>query len=433
MDLLNAASSRARFAGDSAKMTSLDTRFKALGQNISKFGAGVSSIVKENLARAGEGLGNAATAINDTTLAMLDNKDAAVLQELWEPSENCSVCRDCQLQFIAPVRTKHHCRGCGSVYCQSCLAEVEIDSSSVSRGVARKLDVKEPSTVKLCKGCVRGDAPGEEICNQVLTLLQAASKKSKSKGGTSSLAEARARALNKTSSAGGGSSSYHDSSSAAKRTAENNSKEKSALERLGTTLGDTLGVLAPSDDQPSTHIQLSRGVEYGGGRGSEPPLAGYFELTNKSRKVVAVKLLVKGGNPLFEAARPSYTAVAPGESVNGHFSSAQEGLELIVLTGNPHALGSPLSIDTRKPNAHVDRISDAAKIPQFKEFNMFRMTCTKANCLLKVKDGGIVEARVGDSVGRIGIFAKLQGKRWRKGELDYNTNISAVHPIKKAL
>ena len=86
-----------------------------------------------------------------------------------------------------------------------------------------------------------------------------------------------------------------------------------------------------------------------------------------------------------------------------------------------------------KPNAHVDRISDAAKIPQFKEFNMFRMTCTKANCLLKVKDGGIVEARVGDSVGRIGIFAKLQGKRWRKGELDYNTNISAVHPIKKAL
>jgi hypothetical protein len=415
-------------------MATLDSRFKAIGENLGKLGASVTSAVKENLARAGEGLGNAATALNDNALAILDNKDAAVLKELWEPSENCSVCRDCQLQFIAPVRTKHHCRGCGSVYCQSCLSDIEINASSVSREVARKLDVKEPSTVKLCKGCIRGDSPGEEICGQVLGLLQAAARKSKSKGG-SSLAEARARALNKTSSAGGGSSSYHDTASVAKRTTEANSKEKTALARLGTTLGDTLGILAPTDDQPSTHIQLSRGIAYGGGRGdgSEPPLAGYFELTNKSRKVVAVKLLVKGGNPLFEAARPSYTAIAPGESVNGHFSSAQEGLELIVLTGNPHAIGSPLSVDTRKPNAHVDRISDAAKIPQFKEFNMFRMTCTKANCLLKVKEGGIVEARVGDSVGRIGVFAKLQGKRWRKGELDYNTNISAVHPIKKEL
>jgi len=278
---------------------------------------------------------------------------------------------------------------------------------------------------------VRGECPGREIKEQVTKSLEEAIKKA-SKRSTSTLAAARekAAASAQTTNTNAG---YHQltAKDALQKTEQARTKTKSGIEKLVSSIGDTLGVLAPGKDVPSEPIDLSRGCMYGGGRGGgvTPPISGYFEYTNKSKELCCVKLVVRGGNPVFEFARPSFIVVPPGESVSASFDISQEQLELLVLFYNPHSFEHSAVWDTRSGVA-ADRISLCAQVARFQSCKAYKINGKERNVLLKYKGSGLVECRRGDSLGRIGLLAKLSGKRWVKGELDYDCNIASINEIK---
>jgi len=62
---------------------------------------------------------------------------------------------------------------------------------------------------------------------------------------------------------------------------------------------------------------------------------------------------------------------------------------------------------------------------------MFSIPSKSKNVLLKYKGAGRVEPRNGNSVSRIGLFARLQGKRFATSKIDYSTNVNAVNLLKK--
>lgn len=77
---------------------------------------------------------------------------------LWEEDEHVTACRDCGKQFTVILR-KHHCRGCGGIYCENCTLN----------NVFLKPDAEEP--VRACAGCRRGETPGEAIKAMIERIL----------------------------------------------------------------------------------------------------------------------------------------------------------------------------------------------------------------------------------------------------------------------
>lgn len=67
-------------------------------------------------------------------------------------------CRDCRTAFSISLR-KHHCRGCGGIFCEDCCPP----------GV-RLPPHDEP--IRACFGCQRGETPGEDIVRLVTTLIE---------------------------------------------------------------------------------------------------------------------------------------------------------------------------------------------------------------------------------------------------------------------
>lgn len=63
-------------------------------------------------------------------------------------------CRECGTQFTVVVR-RHHCRGCGGIYCENCLANTITINEASERG---------------CGGCFIGATPGETIKELAKTL-----------------------------------------------------------------------------------------------------------------------------------------------------------------------------------------------------------------------------------------------------------------------
>lgn len=396
--------------------------FSKVGESVTKLGANI----KANLTSAGSMI---QSKIQETSMVLTEN-ESHFYQELWEQNENCPNCRSCKAPFIAPIRTKHHCRHCASLYCIDCLILTEVNENSVSKA-AGKITETSSCEIKICLGCLRGESPGPEIREHVLSALQAAIKKKTKRPNT--LTEAREKAATKGNNA---SAQFHEAAAAQakQKHLDAQPKEKSALEKFGYSIGDSLGVLGPSEEQASSQLPLGRGVLYGKGIGETPPICGYFEFTNKSSQVCCIKLLVRGGNTLFEVPRPSYWAIPPHETVNATFEGSQQQLELLVLFNNPVSPEGSMVFDTRARGwggaPSPDKISPCAQVGKFLSYKMFKLNCENANCLLKYKGNGVVETRRGDGVGRIGLFAKLSGKRWAKGEIDYNTNISSVFEMK---
>lgn len=76
---------------------------------------------------------------------------------LWEDDDAVSNCRGCESLFTVSLR-KHHCRGCGGVFCDRCCDPF----------VSLRPD-HEP--VRACFGCERGETPGEQIVQLVKTVL----------------------------------------------------------------------------------------------------------------------------------------------------------------------------------------------------------------------------------------------------------------------
>ena len=84
---------------------------------------------------------------------------------LWEEDEIVSNCRDCESVFTVSLR-KHHCRGCGGIFCEDCTDP----HTTLAAG---------QEAVRACFGCQRGETPGHEVVNLVQTILG-----KREKGGT---------------------------------------------------------------------------------------------------------------------------------------------------------------------------------------------------------------------------------------------------------
>ena len=402
--------------------------FGKMKSGLFSLGGNVQSLVGGHLSTATNLLTNT---MSDLDLGFEEGPEN--YRELWEPNEVVAACRQCALNFVPPVRTKHHCRYCAGVFCMDCLMTLDIDASSVTRQAALVCDTKD-AQIKICGGCARGECPGQTIKDKILLALQEAEKKKVKRPNNLAAAREKAALTAKTTSLG---TAYHETAAREelKKQQALQPRAKTSIEKLATSIGDKLGILG-AENVNSAPIELQRGAIFVGGKsGADAPLAGYFELCNKSSEMIAVKLLVRGGNSVFEIPRPSYQAVPPGGIVSAEFSEAQEQMELMVLFANPNAISSSMVFDTRAKgftgaDISVDRISPCAQVGKFAECRMWKINARASNALLKCKTGGFVECRRGDSVGRIGLIAKLAGKRWVKGEIDYNTNISSVNELK---
>lgn len=77
---------------------------------------------------------------------------------LWEEDDSVQNCRDCNSKFTVSLR-KHHCRGCGGIYCENCSSpDVTLKANSQS--------------VRACVFCQRGETPGENIVRLIQTAIE---------------------------------------------------------------------------------------------------------------------------------------------------------------------------------------------------------------------------------------------------------------------
>ena len=124
------------------------------------------------------------------------------------------------------------------------------------------------------------------------------------------------------------------------------------------------------------------------------------------------------------------SVVLPGAYIHGTIDdNAVDSVELVVLFHNPSyplVTGELLFHDTRSPGASAEKISDCAKVSNFRNVNIYSIPCFGHNVLLKYIGNGQVVPRIGNSIERIGIFARISGRRGNSKGLDFSTNIETL-------
>ena len=189
---------------------------------------------------------------------------------LWEASEGVSNCRGCGVEFQMPfIKRKHHCRLCAGVYCDSCC---EFTDDDIPAKAAASSVSDETAPVRVCDGCKRGETPGNQIKDAIRCKLETVQEKA---------------------------------------TDASRSSLESIQDKVKVKLSENLGI-KQSKHPTSLSVHLSRGKAYENDNDKDSdadlPTSGYFELLNKSSEVCCIKLLLSGGNKLFEIPRPSYIA-----------------------------------------------------------------------------------------------------------------------------
>lgn len=318
---------------------------------------------------------------------------------LWENKGNVDACRECQTKFQQFLKRKHHCYNCAGIFCEICA-----QSPSKSEKQEKK---------RTCNGCKRGECPGDSIKVAIRTELE---------GGGSNQ-----EPINGTEPTPGG----------------NISKQAAILKKRGQDIEKKMNKMigavfeAPSSGSPpAVPIQLLRGNGFAAITDSDArsevnlPANGYFEFVNKSGVFCCVKLLISTSHQQqkFEIPRPSYISVPPMGTIHGFFEPDIEILNLLVLFDNPNILNSKktYNFDTRGIGMTIDKISDFARVDAFRKVASYHIACKDRNVLLKHKGMGFVKPRHGDSIGRIGLFQLISGKRSAEGQLDYSTNVNFV-------
>lgn len=90
---------------------------------------------------------------------------------LWEHDNDIPLCRQCFSKFSLVLR-KHHCRGCGSIYCENCLkSKVNLSSNGNNNSINEILDWA-------CQGCIDAKTPGEQIKQIIENKLNSIAKSS---------------------------------------------------------------------------------------------------------------------------------------------------------------------------------------------------------------------------------------------------------------
>lgn len=285
---------------------------------------------------------------------------------LWELDKEVSDCRDCRKPFSVAIR-RHHCRNCGGIFCDGC-SVVGVELGGV------KMD-------RCCKGCVRGETPGENVRGAIEKSL--------------SLFDTRG-----------------------------NRKVTSATVPL--IYGSPFDVTPTSPRSPTSPRKESPAEN-----GVEAPTAGYFEFANKLGVFCCVKLITGGDSSdvasLWEIPRPSYTAVPPNGLVSGRFDPSLPFIELVILIGNPHSPEVDAANVVYDTAQSPGKASKCAAVANFRRYMIFRIDSAGKNVLLKFKGETLLEPRLGNSVGRVGIFGKLGMKSAdeNKEVINFDTNVSA--------
>ena len=78
---------------------------------------------------------------------------------LWESDDNSVQCRACKTPFTT-IKRRHHCRGCGGVFCENCLQTNILIPS------------KDEAVDKACPGCCSGLMPGAELVSKVESAIK---------------------------------------------------------------------------------------------------------------------------------------------------------------------------------------------------------------------------------------------------------------------
>lgn len=334
---------------------------------------------------------NAGTGTLDAFMGKFSSEQRKDLGELhgvmWEFDENVTNCRECDAKFSLMLR-KHHCRSCGGIFCENCCRE------------ASGPDKKKAE--RTCGGCRRGETPGEVV--------------------------KRAAELNCAESGN--------------NNTNNSTTKGAALTIPAVPYSLTRGSLFPEEednDSPTVGsvARAAAAMQSSADAIVKPPISGYFEVVNKSENdVCCIKLLTPGNhNVIFEAPRPPYLAVPPLEYAHTRFDPETPHVDLLLLYNNPNPIPASRKVvyDTSpdpRTGLPCSNISPCACVSQFKTFSIYRIPCRGCNILLKYKGGGVLERRLGNSVGRVGIFSKLVGGGVKKvgapNQIDFATNVPSM-------
>ena len=230
---------------------------------------------------------------------------------------------------------------------------------------------------RCCKGCVRGDTPGENVRVAIEKSLSA-----------------------------------FDTRGSRKVTAF----------LLPLSYGSPFDVSSPSSKKD--------GSAKGSTKSPEAPASGYFEFANKLNLFCCIKVLMGTDGSdiatLWEVPRPSYTAVPPNGLVCGRFDASLPHIEVIVLMGNPTTsdMGEVVYDSAQSPG----KVSKAAAVGNFRRYMAFRVESNGKNVMLKFKGDTLLEPRLGNSIGRVGIFGKLGMKSEpdTKDVINFDTNVTAA-------
>ncbi len=122
--------------------------------------------------------------------------------------------------------------------------------------------------------------------------------------------------------------------------------------------------------------------------------------------------------------------VPPRECIYGFFNKRCV-MHLLILYGNPNDISreSAIVYDTTAHGVHPEKISACARIDNFTKAKVLKFNAADKNVLLKYKGDGMIVPRVGNSMGRVGLIGRLQGRRYAEGKLDYSTNIEGFEII----
>jgi hypothetical protein len=289
---------------------------------------------------------------------------------MWEMDDNVTECRQCYKAFSLTTR-KHHCRGCGGIFCESCCKA----STSAIKGVKEERN---------CIGCKYSESGGDVI-KRLTKSSCTISGDMNTKAALLTIPPVQFKLLR-------GSLFPEDGS------------EPSGTGVTGAVppVSGYFEFINKSDSEVCAVKLLKPGnhnVIYEAPRPryiAVPPLESvYVEFDPESKYV---DLLVLYDNP---------SRIPPSRKI-------------IYDTGSDAA-------NAMLPYQAVS-ITPCALISNFVAAVIYRIPCRGCNILLKYKGDGTVERRLGTSLDRVGIFSALVGKS-SKPVIDMNTNVELINKV----
>ena len=343
--------------------------------------------------------------------------------DLWESNEHTWKCRACATPFQPPITTKHHCRGCGLIYCNACAPSTPTNTNAITKAAAEFVAshnvrgqhdsaplgaIVVDAEVRVCAACFDGQSPGSVLRYKVKGLL------GKMQSSHKPLAP----------------------KSAHSKRMKKDGDEEGLLDAIG--LGE--------HHEHSRIISLSREAKADADFGeNEPaPRAGHFEFTNKTGMMVELKasalkekigtVEMESHEILCDLARPPFISVAPNQVVSGGFEPTEDGqghLIVHVLYGNPFP---PMPEGTIISEGPIEARSSCANVTLFESAACFKIHALKKNAIIKCKpEGGDkvlnVVPRKGTSPIRVGLANWLSSKKTiaNKNSIDMDTNCNNVY------